>query len=113
MFLPKVKKLCGNLCNLVVWVKGEEENTITTYSSSATTPTDTFFSNLRSSASAGLPSPSRSYVTSDVPASVASATIAKSPVSADPPFVLKSSFLLSTMSVVFGSSAVTVTGSDQ
>ena len=92
-------------------MKGEEENTTTTYPSSAT-PTDTSFSSVRSVSFAGLPSPSRSYVTSDVPASVASAIIAKSPASADPPFVFKSSFLLSTMSAVFGSSAVTVTGSE-
>jgi len=61
---------------------------------------------------AGLPSPSRSYVTSDVPAAVASAIIAKSPASAGSLFVFKSPFWHSTMSAVFGSSAVTVTGSE-
>ncbi len=91
--------------------KREKNEPSTTYSSSAT-PTDTFFSNVKLSSSAGLPSPSRSYVTSDIPASVASAIIAKSPASAGPPFVLKSPFLQSTMSAVFGSPAVTVIGSE-
>ena len=91
--------------------KEKKKNEPSTAYSSTATPTDTSFSSVRSASFAGLPSPSRSYVSSEVPAAVASAIIAKSPASAGSLFVFKSPFWQSTMSAVVGSSTVTVTGS--
>ncbi len=54
-------------------IKERRENDFITNYSSSSTPTDIFSCNVKSSSSVGSPFPFRSYVTSDVPASVASA----------------------------------------